>query len=163
MGMCSPVLAFASTSYVAGEESPHQIRKAMRQFGIGVDGLEKRGALHVFDYKDWYIIEGSFNSSKTMKFWKQLYDESMAKGFKGLRVTGEMACFFKHRMVKELVEYEKHLHRVLEIPMTAICAYDSNVIANEGGVELCLDLIKAHSTVIFIGLESGIVKSHWLF
>jgi hypothetical protein len=36
-----------------------------------------------------------------------------------------MACFFENQMVKELVEYEQSLDRVLELPMAAICAYDS--------------------------------------
>jgi len=52
-------------------------------------------------------------------------------------------------MVKELLEYEKALHRVLEFPMTAICAYDSNVVVSEGRGRLLLDLLKAaHSWVI---------------
>lgn len=109
-------------AYVAGQESPDEIRHAMRSFGIDVDAFERAGALHVIHYKDWYIIDGKFSISKTMDLWKRLYDESTAKGFKGFRVTGEMACFFENRMVKELVEYERSLHRVLELPMTAICA-----------------------------------------
>ena len=125
-----------------------------------MDELEKAGALHVTDYRDWHIIGDRFNLSKTTSLWKKLYDESMAKGFKGLRVTGETACFFEKGMVKELVEYEKALHRVLEIPMTAICAYDTDVVAYEGGGELYLDLIKAHGTVIFAGSEAGLVKSY---
>ena len=149
-----------AAAYIAGQESPDQIRKAMRRFGIDVDELEKAGALHVTDYRDWHIIGDRFNLSKTTSLWKKLYDESMAKGFKGLRVTGETACFFEKGMVKELVEYEKALHRVLEIPMTAICAYDTDVVANEGGGELYLDLIKAHGTVIFAGSEAGLVKSY---
>jgi len=148
-----------AAAYVASEESSDQIGKAMKRLGIGVDRFEKSGALHVIDYKDCYIIGGKFSTSKTMEFWKKLYDESIAKGFKGLRVAGEMACFFGHGMVKELVEYEKASHRVFELPMTAICAYDTGVVANEGRGELYLDLIKAHSTVIFAGPEAGLVKS----
>jgi len=71
-----------------------------------------------------------------------------------------MACFFNHGMVKELIEYEKSLHTVLELPMTAICAYDTNIVAKEGGGELYLDLIKTHSTVIFLGPETSLVKSY---
>jgi len=131
----------------------------MRRFGIDVDRFEKSGALHVIDCKDWYIIRGEFNISKTIGFWKKLYDEAVAKGFKGLRVTGDMAYFLDQGMVKELLKYEKALHKVLEFPMTAICAYDSNIVAKEDGEKLYFDLIKAHGTVIFAGPELGIVKS----
>jgi len=148
-----------AAAYVAGEESRDQIREAMKQFGIDVDRFEESSALHVIDYKDWYVIGGKFNASKTIGLWKKLHDESVAKGFKGLRVTGEMGGFFKHGMVNELLKYEKTLHKVLEFPMTAICAYDTNTVAKEDGGKLYLDLIKAHGTVIFAGPEAGIVKS----
>jgi len=148
-----------SAAYVASEESTDQIREDMRRFGIDVDRLEKTGALHVIDYRDWYFAGGSFEISKIMEKWRRLREESMAKGFKGLRVTGETECFFKNRKVNELVEYEKALHRVLEMPMAAICAYRTATVANEGRGELYLDLIKAHSTVIFAGPEAAVVKS----
>jgi len=149
-----------AAAYVASEETPDEIRQAMRRFGIDVDGLERRGALRVIDYRDWYIVEGKFSATETIDRWKKLYEDAVAKGFKGLRITGETACFFDKRMVKELVEYDKALHRVLEIPMAAICVYDSGVVANERAGELYLDLVKAHSTVIIVGPEGGVVKSH---
>ena len=62
-------------------------------------------------------------------------------------------------MVEELVEYERSLHRVFDFPMTAICAYNTDLVANEGKRELYLDLIKAHNTVIFAGPEAAVVKS----
>lgn len=147
-------------AYIASEETPDEIRRAMRRFGIDVDDLESRGALRVIDWRDWYIVGGKFSIAETIERWKRLHDEAVAEGFKGLRVTGETACFFRERMVRELVEYEQALNRVVELPMAAIFAYDSGVVANERGGELYLDLIKAHSTVIIVGPEAGVVKSN---
>jgi len=144
--------------YVASEETPDQIRQAMKKFSIDVDRFEKSGALRVIDYKNCYIFEGKVNPSKSKEFWKKLNNESISGGLKGLRVAGETACFFKHGMVKELVEYERSLHRVFELPIIGICAYDTNIVAKESGGELYLDLIKAHSTVIFAGPEESVVK-----
>jgi hypothetical protein len=149
-----------AAGYVASEETPDEIRQAMRRFGMDVDELERRGALRVIDYRDWYIVGGRFSVAETLERWKRLCDEAIAKGFNGLRVTGETACFFEKRMVGELVEYERALHRVLELSMAAICAYDSRVVANERGGKLYLDLIKTHGTVIIVGPEGGVVKSH---
>lgn len=149
-----------AAAYVASQESPSEIRQAMRRFGIDVVMFEKSGALRVINYRDWYVIGGRFDVSETIELWKNLYDESVARGFNGLRVTGETAYFFENHMVKELVEYERSLHRVLELPMAGVCAYDSNVVANEGKGELYLNLIKAHSTVIIVGPEGGAVKSY---
>jgi hypothetical protein len=148
-----------AAAYIASEETPDEIRQAMRRFGMDVDELERRGALRVIDWRDWYIVGGKFSATETIERWKRLHDEAMAKGFRGLRVTGETACFFRERMVKELVQYEQTLHRALEVPMVAICAYDSRVAANERGGELYLDLIKTHSNVITVGPEAGAVKS----
>jgi len=83
-----------------------------------------------------------------------------ANGFKGLRVTGETACFFDRAKVKELPECEKTLHRVLEFPMMATCAYDSNLTAGERTAELFLELIRSRSTVIFAGPQRVVVKSY---
>lgn len=148
-----------AAAYVASEETPDEIRQAMGRFGMDVDELEGRGVLRVIDWRDWYIVGGEFSIAETLEHWKRLQDEAIAKGFKGLRVTGEMACFFREGMVKELVEYEQALHRVLELSMAAICTYDSRVVPNERQGELFLNLIKSHSNVIIVGPEGGVVKS----
>lgn len=146
--------------YVAAQETPDEIRQAMRQFGIDVERLEGSGALRVISYRDWYFKGGKFSIPDTMALWKTAYDEVTAKGFRGLRVTGEMTCFFEQKMVKELLEYERALHRVLEMPLTAICAYDADEVAKEGRGELYLDLIKAHRSVIVTGPAGGLVSSY---
>jgi len=145
--------------YVASQEAPEEIEEAMKRFNIDVETYEKSGALKVISYKDWYFRGGRFNAAETMELWKNLYEEALAKGFKGLRVTGETSCFFEKRRVKELLAYEEALHRVLEIPIAAICAYDTEVVAQERDGKLFLDLIQAHSTVIILGPKGGVVKS----
>jgi len=149
--------------YIAGDESSHATRQAMRTFGLNVELYERTRALNIVDYRDWYIIGGEFNIERTLSLWKKALDEAVTRGFKGLRVVGEMACFFKHDMVDELVEYERALHRVLEIPLTAICAYDDAVVLRgaeeERYLRLYLDLITAHSTILFMGPEeAGVVR-----
>jgi KaiC/GvpD/RAD55 family RecA-like ATPase len=149
-----------AAAYVAGEDEVTEVRRAMKDFGLEVEKLEENEALKIIDYRQWYIINGKFNPSKTMSLWKKLYKDALAKGFKGLRVTGEMTCFFKHKMVEELIEYEKALHRVLDLSMAAICAYNIDIVAKEKDGTLFLNLIKAHSTAIILGPEAGLVKSY---
>ncbi|MDH5483456.1 MAG: MEDS domain-containing protein [Candidatus Bathyarchaeota archaeon] len=145
--------------YVASENSIEEARKAMERFGINVEKYEKKGALRVLSYEDVYIIDGRFDINLTMSIWDKLYKESLSKGFKGLRVTGEMSCFFKHGFERELIEYERSLHRVLEIPMIAICAYDTNVLGqNKDPINLYSELVKAHGTVLFAGIDKKLGK-----
>lgn len=148
-----------AAAYVAGQETPEKIRQHMRESGIDLERYEKNGALRVVGYRDWYVIDGKFDVSRTIGLWNKLLVELKTRGFKGLRVAGEMACFFENGMVEQLVEYEKALHKTLEIPLTAICAYDSVVVAEEGGVEVLLDLLNAHSTAIILVRKFGVVRT----
>jgi len=94
-----------------------------------------------------------------MDRWSKLHDEAVARGFKGLRVTGEMCCFLEHNLVEELVEYERSLHRVLELPMTAICAYNAKMLAKaKNPINLYTELVRAHAAVLFAGVDDELGK-----
>jgi len=150
--------------YVVSDESPDQLRQAMRSFGLNTDHYEKTRALRVVDYREWYIIEGEFDISRTFSLWERSLREALERGFKGLRVAGETSCFFRHHMLNELVIYERALHRELSIPMEAICAYDDTVVL-KGATEdrylrLYLDLVTAHGTILFVGPEeAGVIRT----
>lgn len=147
-------------AYVTGDETPDEIRKAMTRFGIAVNEYEKEGMLHIIDYKDWYMIDGNFSIEKTMNLWRHLLNDATAKGFMGLRVTGEASCFFECDKEKELAAYESSLHKVLDIPLTAICAYNLPLMTKKNQTRLFVDLLRAHSTVIVLGPKAGLIKSY---
>jgi len=141
--------------YVASEENTSQIREAMKEFGIDVEKYEKTGALQIFRYDDIYIADGEFKIDTTMNSWSKLYNKALKNGFKGLRVTGETAWFFKHELIPELIEYEKALHKVMDIPMIAICAYNANTLNRSSNtINLYTQLTKAHCTSLFTGLDN---------
>ena len=145
--------------YIASEETPNQIRDAMKRFGVEVEKNEKAGALHILRYKDFYIIEGKFTISTTMSLIKKLYDEALTKGFKGWRATGEMACFFEHNLIQELIEYEKALHRVFDIPIIGVCAYNVNMLTRANNpINLYNELLRAHGTILFTGTDNKLGK-----
>lgn len=138
-----------AAAYIASQETPEQIKQAMRKFGIDVERYEAAGALHVLPYTEWYYLNGYFDMSRTMNLWRRLYEQTSAKGFKGLRVTGEVSCFFDHGQVNELVAYEESLHKKIELPMAVICAYDTSQVPPR----IFHDLIAAHGNSLFIGPE----------
>jgi len=141
--------------YVASDEHPSQIREAMKQFGIKVEEHEKTGAIQIFGHEDIYVIDGKFSVTTTINLWNKLYNEALKKGFKGLRVTGETACFFKHNLIQELIKYEKTLHKVMDIPMVAICAYNANMLnKRRDSINLYTELARAHGTVLFTGIDN---------
>jgi hypothetical protein len=148
-----------AVAYVTSQESTEDIKKAMVKFDIDVERCEQSGALRVIDYRDWYMIGGDFDISKTMGLWRKLLEASKTKGFKGLRVTGEMACFFERDMVDKLMEYEHTLHRVLDLPMMAICAYDVTLFTKKEWFNVLIELLNTHSTTIMLGQKGlGVVR-----
>jgi len=148
-----------AAAYVASEETPSQIREAMKRFGINVERYEKTKALRILGCADIYLVNGRFDIKTTVGKWNKLHAEALARGFKGLRVTGEMSCFFQHNLITELVEYERSLHRVLELPMTAICAYDAQMLARaKNPIDLYTELVRAHGAVLFAGVDDQLGK-----
>jgi sugar-specific transcriptional regulator TrmB len=148
-----------AATYICSEESPDEIRAAMHQFGIDVEKYEKQGALGILPYTDMYIKDGVFNLDDVMEVWSRSYNDAMAKGFSGMRVTGEMSCFIKHNLVEELIEYEHALHTVLDIPMMAICAYNSEALSEvDNPIDVYSELVKAHAKVLFAGKDKSIGK-----
>ncbi len=142
--------------YICSEESPEEIANGMREYGIDVDAYRKSGALTIMYYSDFYIKDGKFDIQDVMDSWQQFYNEARSAGFKSLRVTGEMSCFIKHGLVEDLLEYEKALHSVLEIPIMAICAYSSWAIEGiENPVNVYSELVKAHGKVLYVDEASA--------
>jgi len=144
-----------AAKYVCSEETPSEIREGMRRFGVNVEEYERSGALDILPYTSVYIKDGKFTLPEVMNSWGKYYKEAMAMGFKGLRVTGEMSCFIQHRLVKELLEYERALHTTLDIPMTAICAYNSEALGSiDNPIDVYSELVKAHGKLLFAGRDS---------
>jgi len=149
-----------AVAYVAGvDETPSQVRTLLEKRGVDANACEKRGMLQVMSYRDWYLIEGEFDIKRTITLWAKLLSDALAEGFKGLRVAGDATWFFKCDMKRELLEYENSLHRVLDMPLIAICAYSLPVLMEQNEVQLVVDLIKAHNNVIFLGSQAGLVKA----
>ena len=133
--------------YIASQETSTRIRRHMEDFGLNVKALGKDGVLRVFDYDGWYLVDGEVNAPHTLMLGQRMFDEAMEMGLKGLRGCGETSCFFEHGKEKELVEYELGIGRKLNLPATALCAYDVTHTKSLKD-KLFLSLIKAHGPVI---------------
>ncbi len=149
-----------AAAYVAADESPREIEAAMKRFGIDVERETKRNALKIIHYRDWYITDEGFNKDRTVNLWKSLLKKSLQGGFEGLRVTGEMTCFFDHNLIEDLIDYERFLHRRLSLPLAAICAYDTKKAMDVRGWEfIFLSLIRMHSATLIVGPKNELIQA----
>ena len=143
-------------AYICSEESPEEIRSRMETHGINVREAEEDDRLIIRNYDEWYIQDGEVESVRILAGWKEMFEKLRRRGL-GLRVTGETACFFKQNKVEDLLRYEYALHRVLDIPMDAICAYDLNAIVDSGHTEVIMPLVRAHGWAIFTDKDKSMV------
>ena len=136
--------------YICSEEHLEAIREKMQIYGIRVAENEKADLLSLRHYDGWYLQEGQVDVMRILSVWRRLIDSYQKRELE-LRVVGEMACFFTHRKVKDLLRYEYALHRVLDFPMVAICAYNINTVVETGFSEVIMPLVRAHGKALFAG------------
>lgn len=137
--------------YVYSEETLENIRNRMISFDINLLEAEKQQKLVIRRFDEWYIVNGQVEVLRILSLWKDAFEEFRKRGF-GLRIAGDMACFFKHKKVRELLRYEySFTKKVIEIPVEAICAYNVNTIVETGYSETIMPLIRAHGWAIFTG------------
>ena len=56
--------------YVASDETPSEIRKAIRQFDRNIKKIEETGALRIVGYEVVYFINGNFNIETPINVFK---------------------------------------------------------------------------------------------
>jgi len=134
--------------YICSDESPDQVRSGLESYGVDVGANEEAGRLLIRNYDEWYIENGRAEALKIITHWNEAYNRFSGKGL-GMRVTGETSCFFRKNMVRELLRYEYALHKILTIPMEAICAYDLQTIVDTGYKDMIMPLVRAHGKAIF--------------
>lgn len=136
-----------AVAYICYEESPESLREGLESYTES-DKDELNDLLLIRRYDEWYIEKGRAEPIRIISKWNEAYKHFKEKGL-GLRASGELACFIKMNMVRELLRYEYALHRILTIPMEALCVYNLHTIVNTGYTDIIMPIIRAHGKAIF--------------
>ncbi|MCW4051427.1 MAG: MEDS domain-containing protein [Candidatus Bathyarchaeota archaeon] len=134
--------------YIRSEETEDQIRRGLVSQGIDFEPNLSTGNIVIRNYDEWYIENDHVEPMRIIDHWHKVKDQFTAKGL-GVRATGELSCFFEHDKVRELLKYEYALHKVLNIPMDVICAYNLKTIVDKGYTEMIMPLVRAHGKALF--------------
>ena len=98
-------------------------REALRAALPDIDRHFLVGDMEIVSYRNWYLGDGSFSLQKTLDGWKEKVEKALAKGYPGIRVTGNTAWVPKNRW-KDFAAYEKAVDEsICDLRMTALCAY----------------------------------------
>jgi len=140
--------------YISGWEKPRKVRKSMEAANVDIEIYEKNDALRFIGCKRWYMIDGEVDAMYIMGLWQKTLDETLGKGFRGLRICSETDCLFTHHKTKELVRYEQACGKKLKLPMKVLCAYNLDHVKTLGE-KFFLEIAKAHGHLLCADPEIG--------
>jgi hypothetical protein len=141
--------------YICSDETPEQIREGLKTY-VAIQPEEFTDKIKISTCEEWYIRDAGAEPLRVINKWKKAYQYFDERGL-GLRVMGETSCFFRNDLVRELMRYEYALHRILNVPMDAICSYNLRTIVDTGYTDVIMPLIRAHGKALFLAHGGSII------
>jgi len=118
------------------EEAEEAMKKAVPNF----DQYLRRRQIEIVPHTEWYLKDGAFNLKRVLDAWIDKLNQALAKGYDGIRVTGNTAWLEK-RDWKNFVDYEEEVNNVIgKYRMMAICTYS----LDKCGASEVIDVVRNH-------------------
>lgn len=115
--------------------------RAMSKSVSGFSGYLDRKQMEIFPYTDWYLIGGSFDLQRTLNMWMEKHDKALARGFSGLRVSGNPYWIDNKKDWDDFAAYEAEINKVIGgTRLLVLCTYS----LKKCGVTEILDVVKNH-------------------
>src|SRR6266478_1241123 len=101
-------------------------------------------SIEIVAARDWYLQEGTFDLNKVINGWNEKLARATARGYAGVRVTGDTAWLEKKDW-KDFCEYEESLnHAIAGQRLAVLCTYP---LAGCGAAEI-LDVVRTHQFAV---------------
>ncbi|MEU7096884.1 MEDS domain-containing protein [Streptomyces longwoodensis] len=115
--------------YFADRNAPDEVLGWLAAVGIDPGPLISRGQLAVTTADDSYLASGTFDPDAMVAVLRQEVDASLAAGYTGFRVSGEMGWALREVPgADRLAEYETKVNAVFaEGRSSAVCQYDARL------------------------------------
>ena len=115
-----------------------------------LDGYLAERSIEIISAADWYLQGGAFHLQRVINGWNERLALALAKGYLGVRVTGDTAWLDKKDW-KDFCEYEDTVNAaVVDQQLLVLCTYP---LADCGAAEI-LDVARTHQFVIAKRQES---------
>jgi PAS domain S-box-containing protein len=126
---------------------PLTVEEATRALKRAVPDLDRYLSDHSIEIvaaRDWYFPDGKFDLSRVIGGWNQKLAHASARGYPGVRVTGDTAWLEKKDW-KDFCEYEESLNQaVANQRLAVLCTYP---LAACGAAEI-LDVVRTHQFAV---------------
>lgn len=149
--------AFLNSGLSAGEKvgyfvdtvTPEEVLSYLKGLGVKIPDRTTPASLSISDAEKTYCPDGTFIPERMLGTLRAYYTASIADGFPGSRVSGEMSWALKGIPGSQrLIEYEALVNDVvIEYPVTAICQYNANLF--DGG--MLFDVLSVHPMMVVNG------------
>lgn len=122
------------------EDAKKALKKAMPNLGTYL----KKGQIEILPHTEWYLRRGRFSSKRVLKGWIDKLNKARAKGFDGLRLTGN-TFWLEKKDWQRFTDYEEEVNTVISgYRMIALCTYS----LDRCGVQEVIDVINNHQSTL---------------
>ena len=125
---------------LTGEDARHALERAVPD----LDRYLADQSIEIVAARDWYLQDGAFDLNRVISGWNEKLARASARGYAGVRVTGDTAWLEKKDW-KDFCEYEESLnHAIANQRLTVLCTYP---LAACGAAEI-LDVVRTHQFAV---------------
>jgi PAS domain S-box-containing protein len=118
--------------------------RALKQAVPDFDQYFADRSIEIVGARDWYLQDGTFDLNRVIAGWNEKLAQAAARGYAGVRVTGDTAWLEKKNW-KDFCEYEESLnHAVAGQRLAVLCTYP---LAACGASEI-LDVVRTHQFAV---------------
>src|SRR5258705_1058096 len=126
---------------------PLAVEDARREWNQAVpdcDGYSADQSIEIVAARDWYLKDGEFDLSRVIRGWNEKLAHASARGFAGVRVTGDTAWLEKKDW-KDFCEYEESLNgSIANQRLAVLCTYPLGAC----GAGEILDVVRTHQFAV---------------
>lgn len=130
--------------WVVFELNETEAKTRLRRAVPDLDQHLAAGDIEILHYTQWYVKDGKFDLEHVIAGWKQKLDRVLAKGYAGVRISGDTA-WLPGKDRESFLHYEKRFNdAIAHQRMIALCTYP---LASCRGTEL-YDVARSHEYAV---------------
>jgi hypothetical protein len=128
--------------WIADDRTVDEVRSLLYEAGIDVAAETARGTFMILGKRETYLRNGAFDPRAMIEMLAEMVRETVAKGFTGLRGSGEMTWALGDDTPSDrVIEYEALLNDFIAgKPFVAICQYNRSRFVPS----VILDVLRTH-------------------
>jgi PAS domain S-box-containing protein len=129
---------------VAEPLTEEDARLALKRVVPDLDQYLADRSIEIISARDWYLQDGTFDLKRVISGWNEKLASASARGYAGVRVTGDTAWLEKKDW-KDFCEYEESLNQAIAGQRLAVlCTYP---LVACGAAEI-LDVVRTHQFAV---------------